>query len=512
MEPITPARATKSRRERTCKIGGALRLALLSTLIPGSGHLVLRHRIGYFILGAFLLLTGAGVLVVLRMPRDTLLAYALSSEALRYVIGALGVLSVSWLLVILDTYLLAVPRHRTIGQRLVGGTVVAVLCAAVLTPFGYAAYTANTQRNLLDTVFPDGSDGRVFSGGDVEAIRKPRVNLFLVGSDAGPDRVGARTDTMMVASIDTRTGRTTLFGLPRNLMDAQFPPGSDLAELFPDGFTDPRRPDSPEYLLNALYQYGNEHPDLVPPGPSKIAGLNLLNASVGTMLGLELDYYTQVNMAGFASIIDALGGLDVNVGPLPVPIGGIGPSGEAVEPLGYLPAGRQHLNGDQSLWYARSRTNTDDYTRMGRQRCLLKYIIDQKSPIDVLSNFRDVAEATSGNVTTNIPQAALPGLVQLAMKARNQPLESISFDPTLPNPTTWSGEFNPADPDFPYLRQVVQAAISPPRDAATAPAPATTTTTGPTTTEATNGEAGSTTIQSTAPATSLDTVCHAGQQ
>ncbi|HEU0088966.1 MAG TPA: LCP family protein [Pseudonocardiaceae bacterium] len=518
-------RLEQPRRKRAHQVHTALLLAVLSALIPGSGHLVLGRRIGYLILTAFLPLISTAGLVAYAVPRDKLLEYALSAHVLGYAIGALPVIGLLWLLVIIRTYILAAPRRVAAGQRLAGGFLVTMLAAATLTPFGYAAYTANTQRNLLNTLFP-GVSGSEQSTGD--AIHKPRVNLLLIGSDAGPGRVGTRTDTMMVASIDTTTGRTTLFSLPRNLRKAQFPAGSKLAEWFPDGFTDPRKPGSPEYMLNALYTYGNDHPDLAPPKPSKIAGLNVLAASIATMLGLQLDYYIQVNMAGFTSIIDALGGLDVNVGPQPVPIGGIGVHGEAVKPFGYIPAGHQHLTGNQALWYARSRTNADDYSRMGRQRCLLKYIVDQKSPLDVLSNFQAVATATSSNVITNIPQDALPTLVQLAMKAKNQPLESISFDPRLPDPNRQDGWFNTAHPDFSYMRQVVQNTINPPPAPAAAPRPNRTmaigTTDSPRPTRspgATSGQPANTTdrgqetspdASGSAPPTSLDAACYPGQE
>ncbi|MGH3785508.1 MAG: LCP family protein [Pseudonocardiaceae bacterium] len=515
-----PLEAGKPPVRRARKVRNALLLALLSALLPGSGHLVLGRRIGYVILCVPLLLIGTGCLVALRVPRNELLEYVLSSQALLYLVGTLLLAGVLWLLVIVSTYVLAVPRRSTLGRRLVGGILVTVLGAAAVTPFGYAAYTANTHRSLLNKVFPatSSSGGQSTSAGGVHAMRKPRINVLLLGSDAAPDRVGTRTDTIMVASIDTKTGHPILFGLPRNLMRAQFPAGSKLAKRFPTGFTDPHSPDSPEYLLNALYSYGNAHPDLVPPGPSRIAGLNLLAASVSTMLGLQLDYYIQVNMSGFASIIDALGGLKVNVGPHPVPIGGIGVHGEAVKPFGYIPAGLQLLNGEQALWYARSRTNTDDYTRMGRQRCLLKYIVDQKSPAEVLANFRAVTKATRNNIITNIPQDALPALVQLAIKAKNQPLESISFDPKLPIPNKRYGWFDTAHPDFRYMRRVVQNAINPPPAPAPPPTSGKTIITGSTnaagltkeTADTTGGTMPATT-PGTAPAMSLDAACYEGQ-
>ena len=64
----------------------------------------------------------------------------------------------------------------------------------------------------------------------------PRVNVLLLGSDAGADRTGVRTDSMMVASINTRTGDTVLFGLPRNLQNVPFPEHDPLHKLFPQGF------------------------------------------------------------------------------------------------------------------------------------------------------------------------------------------------------------------------------------------------------------------------------------
>ena len=71
---------------------------------------------------------------------------------------------------------------------------------------------------------------------------------------------------MMVASIDTRSGRTTLFGLPRNIGYAQFPVGSPMYEEFPEGFHDRSDPISGDYLLNAVYAYGHQHPG---PGPAR---------------------------------------------------------------------------------------------------------------------------------------------------------------------------------------------------------------------------------------------------
>jgi polyisoprenyl-teichoic acid--peptidoglycan teichoic acid transferase len=458
------------RRART--LGTALLITFAATVLPGSGHLLMRRRVGWFILGGFVALLAAAALFVLKVPYASLLEYALSPEALGLVMLACAVAAALWLTVILGTYRLARPRSLGAGHRILGGFVVLVLGLGVTAPFGFAAYTANSQRDLLNTLFPSGggADGSKAPAGDINAIKKSRINIFLVGSDAGEGRIGTRTDTMVVASLDTRTGRTILLSLPRNMAFAQFPPNSPMAQRFPNGFNDPD--DAASGLLNGVYLYGNEHPEVAPKGPSNTPGLNLLMSSIGHILGLQLDYYIQVNMDGFAAIIDALGGIDVNVGPEPVPIGGIGPFGEEIRPRGYIPAGQQHLTGEQALWFARSRKNSSDYVRMGRQRCLMQYMLDQKSPMDVLRNFQAVASATKDSVATNIPQEILPALVTLAEKAKARPMESIAFDPSLPDPSEPDGKFNTGNPNYQYVRQVVRDVIeAPPATTSTSAAP-----------------------------------------
>jgi anionic cell wall polymer biosynthesis LytR-Cps2A-Psr (LCP) family protein len=216
-------------------------------------------------------------------------------------------------------------------------------------------------------------------------------------------------------------------------------------------------------------------------------------------------------MAGFASIIDALGGLTVDVGPDPLPVGGITPSGRHVKPDRYIPAGTQHLDGTDTLAVARSRTNTDDYTRMGRQRCLLQYVMAQKSPADLLTNFQAVASATTNSVSTNIPQQVLPALVKVADNAGTVALESVSFDPNLADPGEANGRFDTARPDVGFMRQVVRETINGPPATAAPKAGAAVPTTTPKSAQArTRGEAASaetTRPEPTKGATSLAQSC-----
>jgi LCP family protein required for cell wall assembly len=444
---------------RFSTLGPALLTTALATVLPGAGHMPLRRfRTGAAIIVAFVLGLLTLLVLTLRADRSELLGTLLSSRTLAG--GAIGLLvaALAWMAVIVRTYLLARPAGLRTGQRLLGASVVAVLCLTVAAPLGFGAELANSQRQLLERLFPALTGGTPAD----EAIGKARLNVLLVGSDAGPDRRGTRTDTMMVASVDTRTGRTILFGLPRNLQRVPFPPGSPMAHRFPRGFHDPSDPTSGDYLLNAVYAYAHIYPEVAPRGPTTDPGLNLLHSTVETMLGLKLDYFVEVNMAGFAAIIDALGGLTVDVGPEPLPVGGITPTGRRVRPDRYIPAGIQHLNGADTLAVARSRTNSDDYTRMGRQRCLLQYVLQQKSPADLLTNFQGVAAATTDSVSTNIPRQVLPALVKVADSAGTVALESVSFDPNLADPSERDGRFDTSRPDVALMHKVVSDTIAGP--------------------------------------------------
>jgi LCP family protein required for cell wall assembly len=491
-------------------LGMALLATLAATALPGTGHLMLRRRrTGVAILAAFVIGILALLVFVVRADRSDLLGTLLSSRMLVGGVVGLVVAALAWMAVIVRTYVLARPTGLRTGQRVLGVGVVTALCLAVAAPLGFGAELANSQRQLLDRLFP------ALGGGTpaAEAIGKARLNVLLVGSDAGPDRRGARTDTMMVASVDTRTGRTILFGLPRNIQRAEFPVSSPMARRFPNGFHDPQDPLSGDYLLNAVYAYGHAYPEVAPAGPTSDPGLNLLHSSVETMLGVKLDYYVEVNMAGFASIIDAIGGLTVDVGPEPLPVGGITPTGRHVRPDRYIPAGTQHLNGTDTLAVARSRTNTDDYTRMGRQRCLLQYVMQQKSPADLLANFQAVAAATTNSVSTNIPQQVLPALVKVADNAGTVALSSVSFDPNLADPGEPDGRFDTGRPDVGFMRQIVRDTINGPPPAAAPTKVVTAPTTVPRSNQArSRGEVESEVTASTRPepttgATSLSQSC-----
>jgi polyisoprenyl-teichoic acid--peptidoglycan teichoic acid transferase len=254
-----------------------------------------------------------------------------------------------------------------------------------------------------------------------------------------------RTDTVIVASVDTETGDTVLFSLPRNLEDLPFPADSPLAEVYPDGFEGANESDS---LLNAVYRTGPAwYPDIL--GPTDDPGADFLKLGVGEALGLHIDYFVLVNLDGFSRLVDALGGITVNVNYY-VPINGI--SGQEL-PDDYIePGPDQHMDGWTALQFARGRYGLTDYDRMDRQRCTINAIIAAADPVTLLERYQELAATTRDIVSTDIPRSALDDFVDLAFMVKDAEVRSVVFDDTV---------INPAYPDYDRIRAIVEEALDP---------------------------------------------------
>jgi LCP family protein required for cell wall assembly len=204
-------------------------------------------------------------------------------------------------------------------------------------------------------------------------------------------------------------------------------------------------------MLNAVYR---EIPILYPHilGKSADEGADAIKQAVEGATGLQVDYYVLVDFTGFRQLVDAMGGITVNVN---VPVAINGQTDAHIPPTGYIePGPDQHLDGFHALWYARGRYGADDYQRMARQRCVVNAIIDQANPLNLFRRYQALAAAGSRVVSTDIPQALLRDFVELALESKGHRAKSVLFRS--------SATFNPGAPDFDYMHEVVRKALLPP--------------------------------------------------
>lgn len=244
-----------------------------------------------------------------------------------------------------------------------------------------------------------------------------RLDLLLIGSDAGPDRWSLRTDTLVVLSIDVETGRMALFGVPRNMVGVPLPPES--AGAFRDG----RFPG----LLNALYVYAMGHPGAFPGGDAR--GFRAVTGAVQELVGVRLDGAVVVNLAGFVELIDALGGLWINVPERLVDANYPLEDGSGHIRLDIRP-GCQHLDGRMALAYARSRHQDSDYGRMRRQQAVLVAIGRQIDPLALLPKVARLLDIAGRNLWTTVRRADVRGLAELGARAHTDRVTTVLFVPS----------------------------------------------------------------------------------
>ncbi len=409
----------------------ALTLTLMTLVVPGSAQLVMgNRRVGRLAMRVWLgcLALGGLILLLALTSRSGLFTLLTNEGVLTLGRWFLMAGAISWVALLLDAWRLGRPLQLRRNHRLWMTGVNAALCFATAGTLFFAAHLVAVQNGFIGTVFASETVTGPASG---------RYNVLLLGGDSGPDRSGLRPDSLTVASVDAETGRTVLIGLPRNLENVPFPKGSVMREEFPRGF------DCEGCELNGVNTWANDHAALF--GSGKAPGIRATMEAVEEITGLDLSYYAMVNLRGFAKFVDAVGGVTIDVKERTA-IGGIG------APIrGWIPAGERKLNGSQTLWYARSRVQNDDWSRMGRQKCVMNAMLQQLSPQSVLLNVEKIADSSKSLLTTDIPAKQLGTFMDLALKARSQKVSTVSLVP----PVIYTG-----NPDYDKVRRLIDKAIA----------------------------------------------------
>jgi LCP family protein required for cell wall assembly len=264
-------------------------------------------------------------------------------------------------------------------------------------------FGASVPWQRADPAQPWGDDGR--------------FDLLLIGSDAGAGRWSRRNDVMLLVEVDVATGQSAMIGIPRNLINAPYPPG-------------PARDATPcgcqSGLINEMYvEATGRHPGLW-PGKGAVKGIGAIRSVVSTLTGRPIDAVLIVDLLGVIRVVDAMGGVDINV-PAAVEDWAYPDPGHGMIHL-KIRAGRQHMDGRTALAYARSRHQDSDYGRMQRQQTLLLAIRKQLGPETIL-NAPALFAATRGTAWTDLPREALPALVELFGRTAGQTVVQLRIVP-----------------------------------------------------------------------------------
>ena len=418
-------------------------LIALTLLIPGSAQLLAGNRrigriglvatLGYWLLIlvalATFLINRAWLFYVVTAPiLDAVVAFLLVAYAVIYALLALDTLR-----------LVRVGRIEGRSKWVVLAASLAVTALGT-SAIGMAGNLAGVQSDFIGGIFTQQGYTQPVNG---------RYNILLLGGDAARDRLGLRPDSMSVLSIDAVTGATVNIGIPRNLQRAPFVAGSPMLKIWPNGYNC-----GDVCLMNAIYKdvtdnHADLYHDAVKQGSNP--GIEATKEAIEGVTGLTIQSYVLVDMAGFKRLIDALGGITIDVKQR-LPIGGQqDANGNPIDVKGWIEPGVQHMDGHTALWYARSRHSTSDYDRMARQRQVEDALLSQMDPGTVLTHFREIASAGRQLVTTNIPNGMVSSYLDLAFKAKKLGIKKLELVPP---------EVDVVNPDFSAIHAKIQKAIA----------------------------------------------------
>ena len=224
------------------------------------------------------------------------------------------------------------------------------------------------------------------------ADESARINVLLTGVDSSELRSHALTDTLIVVSVDPVSGETAMISFPRDIDRFRMSTGELYAQK-----------------INSLMTTANSDPVKYPDG-----GLPTLIRELGHLLGVPIHYYAAIDLAGFANLVDAVGGVDVdNPRAINDPTYGGWSDGR----VGFrLSAGPHHLDGQTALAYARSRRGAgdSDFTRARRQQQLLVALRNRLTDPTLLPQLPSIIDAGSRVVRTNFPHDRLGEMLEVA--------------------------------------------------------------------------------------------------
>ena len=212
----------------------------------------------------------------------------------------------------------------------------------------------------------------------IDLTRTPFTVLVLGGDD------GFRTDSIIVAGIDPVKRRVTFVSLPRDTIDVPLPDGGVYRQQ----------------KVNGFYDFAAASPARYPQGAGRATA-----DMMGKLLRIHIDYYAATSFAGFTNLVNAMGGVRVNV-PRTV----VDPNYQVTRTnIGIrFNAGVQVMAGARALIYARTRQGDNDFERARRQQVFLAAAGNQLLSKPALFS---ALLAARGNLITDFPLAQVPALV-----------------------------------------------------------------------------------------------------
>ena len=256
-------------------------------------------------------------------------------------------------------------------RRIIGG----VVLFAIAGVFLFAGYTYYAAKNSVDKMFKESAVIKSNKEKD-NSLKSANVDskfgILLMGVDNDAEREevdhldSARTDSLIYMVYDGENKKIDMISIPRDIWTSIYDGKGNIVDAA---------------KINSAYTVGEEDATI---------------ETVQNYLNLPIDYYVNINFISFKKIIDAIGGITVNV---PYDINTDYAADNSGETL--IPKGKQQLNGEQALIFARIRKMDSDIDRGNRQQEVIEAAIHKALKINNVTKYQEILDSVSDNVNTN---------------------------------------------------------------------------------------------------------------
>jgi LCP family protein required for cell wall assembly len=341
--------------------------------------------------------------------------------------------------------------------RQYGRTAVAVIAGLALLVCGFAVFrvwsaihaiSPRAQPQDLIALVHAKSDEPGSLGWKIK--HDERINILLLGY-GGPGHDGPYlTDSMMLLSIRPGQREAMMISVPRDLW-------VKIPALPRNGYMWGK--------LNSAYAIGMDHndfPNVRPEWKTETGGGDLAAATVSQVTGLPVDYWVGVDFKAFRDVVNALGGIRVDV---PTELDDpYFPVGETTGMMRiHVDAGSQQFNGERALQYTRSRETTSDFDRSRRQQLVMLAVRQRVFTLNAVPRMMSLLSALQDNVRTNLRPGDMQQLADLAGRIKDQDIRRVAIDTSnlLRSGSSSDGQYilQPLDPTYGALQRYLATAL-----------------------------------------------------
>lgn len=232
------------------------------------------------------------------------------------------------------------------------------------------------------------------------------INILLLGTDARPGEKISRTDAVIVVRIDPKSDRVSMLSLPRDLW----------VEV----------PDYGEHKINAAYPIGERR-------LGSGYGAALAKKTVSELLDIPIHHFMLINFDGFKTLIDKLGGIEIDIleeiDDPKFPVGAFEGDNRTIKV--HFDAGKQRLNGERALIYARTRNPDSDFGRNQRQQQVLLAIFDRvrdQGALSQLTSLDDYTSALRNYIRTDMTRAQMLSLASISPRLNEKSIQRYAIE------------------------------------------------------------------------------------